>query len=211
MATCTEVFKHVTRYAPPVEFEEVPCFRELDENGRHKGQHQGWTVQHRLATWDTSGSSVSRLHEDWNAYTNCTICGLLHAGHGPVGTEFVGSPDSFHPGEPIQGACFHCRLWARRAIRHQQGWVTERVRRSRPKVSRTVRFHDDDAQPSLLTWLDGSSGAFGDRKFHVRWDNGDERGPASSLWHSGFLDWWVIDQFPPNAIRLGREAQPLSL
>lgn len=62
-----------------------------------------------------------------------------------------------------------------------------------------IRAHGDTGKVGLYTWSPGSTGAFGGRRYVVTLDDGRVLGPASSLWHRGFIPDDMLDRFPPNA------------
>lgn len=173
----------------------------------------GWTTWgtepvpagRRLWTWDRGGAQGNTARDVEPA--PCPECGTPFYPSSRVPVEaarFAGSPDAYAVADQDPTtACFACRLWAERAEAYTAGWQTPprsrgsyAVRRS----SRLIRLRQADGTPSprLNAWSEGSSGAFGDRQFTVRWDDGDQRGPASSLWDSGEIPWWLDDLFPPN-------------
>lgn len=207
---------------------------DADETGRHRGRHHGWeqmpagersvrvpdpdrpgwTIEGveaydawvRLWTWDQGGASGSSRREGVPTY--CPTCGTPGYAESSLPSEavlYTGSPDAYAvAGQTDPEACYHCRLWAERITAHAAGWQPRGPRDRR--LTRTIRLRNADGtlSPRLNTWADGVTGAFGDRKCTVRWDDGDQRGPASSMWDSGAIPWWLDDQFPGNAVLLDR-------
>jgi hypothetical protein len=205
MSICTVVT------TPALSKQVVTCMREVDENGRHRGQHQG--IEHvpyqvhtllgqekvceaydRLVTWSASGSSSQKYDPD-QPNTNCT-CGrgtYNRTGHQPEDHRWANCAgcgiifDS--KGEP---SCFNCGYWQERVDNYGKVMA---------KGQRFVRAHDDDLshEPWLYVWSPGHGGAFGGRKFTVTFDDGTVVGPADFLWSNGRIPWWLVDRFPPNA------------
>lgn len=234
MVTCFETYRSRVTYSPPT-FNTVTCLRtDLDELGRHRGQHYGWEqmpagerTAHRpdpdkpgwskpttepypawcrLWTWDQGGAHGSSSRQGENPVT-CPECGTLHYVEAkllPVeATLYTGAPDAYAVAGEDPVACFHCRLWAERIVAHTAGWQRRGPRD--PRLNRSIRLLLTNGKPSgrLNAWADGVTGAFGDRKVTVRWDDGDQRGPASSMWDCGRIPWWLDDQFPTNAVVVG--------
>lgn len=194
---CAEAYRpYYDRHAEP-----VPCFREVDENRRHRGKHQGWT-EGRLVSWDEAGSQTRRGGIDYSAYAPCTSCGTLVPPAEDGGIMMPGHPDAYGVGmENVEGVCYSCRIWDQRIKAHAEGWQEERPRHGRRKRTRTIRFHEGQgwSPDRLYMWSEGITGAFGDRAVTVQWDDGDTAGPASSMWDSGAIPWWLVEQLPPNA------------
>ena len=229
MTACTATYR--PSGIPPLI--TLQCIRtDVDETGRHKGQHNAWeempagvrTVSvpdpdrpgwsmwadepfsswRRLWTWDEGGSmgSSNRAGEELTA---CRECGTLTYAEHRVPTEaivYTGAPDAYAvAGTPPDGRCYHCRLWGERIIDYPQGWITTGRGASRQQ-SRLIRLRRADGTPDthLNSWADGVTGAFGNRKYGVLWDDGDTRGPESSMWSAGRIPWWLDEWFPPNAV-----------
>jgi hypothetical protein len=130
----------------------------------------------------------------------CPLCGVLVPPATDGGIRYPGAPDAYSvPEQNLGGACYDCRLWAGRITFHAAGW--QRQTRGLHRLERSVREHRPDGTTSdrLAIWVDGYTGAFGDRGCTVTWDDGDTRGPASSLWDAGAIPWWLDDQLPANA------------
>lgn len=211
---------------PPV---TLSCLRtDADESGRHRGRHHTWQdmpagecAAHvpdpdrpgyskwgtepydawtRLWTWDQGGASGSSAHRHTEP-TTCGSCGTPGYPESNLPSEaisYAGAPDAYAvAGEPDPQACYHCRLWAQRITDYSAGWQ----RRDHRQV-RLIRLRRDDGTPSprLTSWAEGITGAYGNRVYTVRWDDGDQRGPASSMWDCGAIPWWLDDHFPPNAV-----------
>jgi hypothetical protein len=235
MPTCTATKRETVRYGYPPEFVTIPCERaDLDDQGRHRGQHHGWqdmpagersirvpdpakpgwTIEgtekydawRRLWTWNEGGAAGTNRRE--TNPTACPSCGTLSYPESSVPSEavlYTGSPDAYAvAGQPNPVECYHCRLWAERITAFTAGWQRRGPRDHR--LTRLIRLRNDDgtASPRLNSWADGVTGAFGDRKVTVRWDDGDQRGPQSSMWDGGAIPWWLDDQFPTNAVLLDR-------
>jgi hypothetical protein len=174
----------------------------------HKGHHQMWSLQPerdykdifgeekhvdawwRLHDWSTGGSSSSASYP-LNEYRQCESCGC----------DF--RPKSHMNLTEDATACFFCSLWIQRAEEYASGNVARDLlkpqglpgRRSAGNRYRGVRVEGD---PTLYTWSEGSSGAFGDRKAIVEWFDGLKVGPASSLWSGGDIPWEFDHLFIPN-------------
>lgn len=179
-----------------------------DRPGRTVAGTEQYDAWRRLWVWDRGGAQGSNARAD--DPMPCAMCGTLFYPSSRLPTEavlYAGSPDAYSVADqdPTM-ACFHCRLWAERIESYPLGWEpTSPPSRGRmygsQRRARLTRLRNADGSPSprLNCWSEGSSGAFGNRIFTVRWDDGDQRGPASSLWDSGEIPWWLDHHFPPNA------------
>lgn len=220
---CTETYRP-SSFASPL----VTCMREMDADGRHRGDHQGyqhheagelpglfggeptrWDAWDSLWTWSPGGANgtgrggggcMGCLHGRWARHQTphersahelvaCTQCGVLQD---PLGyhldAQMQQAPD---------GSCFSCRLWWVRAEQYAGRLPYDR------KGQRAVHPHDAAGSPlgsaGLYTWSPGSHGAFGGRRYVVKWDNdGMTVGPDDVLWYGGMIPWWWLDAFPPN-------------
>lgn len=221
MSTCPETYRYTVSYYPPTH-EVIPCFREVDADGRHRGTHQGWVhlpprdpdptsqLAHLrdgypggdvLLEFDRGGSKRDAAGADYDTFEPCPLCGALTP---PVASlseavRFPGSPDAYSVPQPnLGGACFTCRLWAERIEAHAAGWQAKP--RQPGRRTRTIRIARDGVPSERLNaWAEGVTGAYGGWEVTVEWLDGDRRGPASSMWDCGAIPWWLDDQFPVNA------------
>jgi hypothetical protein len=211
MTTCTE-----TIHPPLAKRGDAPvaCMREVDDTGRHKGQHQGidhflglparpenwWNkdpipAYDRLVTWSEGGSTSCKYDPDVpNANCMCKHRDN-HTGHQPEDHRWdtcAGCGIIFDTTGATR--CHSCRYWQNRVDNY--GKVM-------PKGERFVRPHDDSLARFdgawLYAWSPGHGGGFGGRKFTVTFDDGTVVGPADFLWSNGRIPWWLVDEFPPNA------------
>src|SRR6478752_5220482 len=158
---------------------DLQCEREVDADGRHKGQHEA--IRHvpatgdrpaydRLATWSNDGGKETAAI-DVASLLVCVECGGRYETTGV--TNFNPSVAPLSPGatpssqgEPTPGRCFHCSHWLASAETHAAGWHTE-GRGLQRRRCRTVVLHNDDQgwyPNGLYGWSQGVTGAFGDRK-----------------------------------------------
>lgn len=162
--------------------------------------YPAWT---RMWTWDQGGAQGSSAHPG-QVPIPCPACGTPRYAEAAVPAEavlYTGAPDAYAvAGDTDAEVCYHCRLWAERVENYTAGWQA-RSRKDR-RLTRLIRTRDENGTPSprLSAWAEGVTGAFGDRRVTVRWDDGDQRGPASSMWDCGAIPWWLDEHFPPNAV-----------
>jgi hypothetical protein len=167
----------------------------------------------RLWTWDAGGAQGSSSRQGAEP-TPCPECGTPSYPESSVPTEaihYTGAPDAYAvAGDPNPQACYHCRLWASRIAEFTAGWVTPPKARGLPRRrTRLIRLRRASGPDDRLnSWAEGSSGAYGDRKVTVRWDDGDQRGPASSMWSAGLIPWWLDGAFPTNAVLVDSTTRP---
>lgn len=212
MSTCTQSTRGplARKGEPPVQ-----CVREVDDQGRHVGQHQGfeevppispdsiptWSKPSdlalsgytRIVTWDLGGSRSSAYVLDDPA-NNCSC---------KSGKSWV----KHQPDDHIWRTCEGCRIIFNStgvATCHSCGYWEHRVRdfeKVGRKGERFVRPHGDSMahEPWLYVWSPGRGGAFGGAQYRVTFDDGTVVGPADYLWSNGRIPWWLVDQFPPNA------------
>lgn len=241
MTTCTATYRDTFfRDTDP-----VSCFREVDDTGRHRGDHQavmhvlatppdpdfpflgeGRPAYDRLVTWDRGGSS-SQAYDPDVPNTNCMCVNAVRRGddhrlralgHLPGDHRWATCSDCgviTDATRPEPARCFSCGFWAERVeayanpdpapVHNRRGHGKQWSRFVRPHLDAPVV---DDQDVWLYGWSQGSEGAFGGRQAVVTWDDGVTVGPASSLWSSGRIPWWLLDKFPPNGTIEWRDTIP---
>lgn len=222
MTTCTDTY-NTSGWTGRREVTPVQCVREVDGEGRHRGDHQGWqpmpagesTLFGEVTRWDawqklwtwregahgTARGGGSCLHCNGHPLQPQTHDRSAHALIPCTQCGALHDPLGHHLDAAMQqapdGSCFSCRIWWSRAEQY-----AGRLPYDKPGM-RPVRPHPDS--PSfggtgrLYTWCPGGHGAFGGTRYTVRWDDGAEAGPDDVLWDGGAIPWWWLDAFPPNS------------
>ena len=181
--------KYTTMSLPPL---TLTCVREVDDLGRHVGRHFAYEVMdgwRRLWIW-SSGGAQGLTRQGTERATLCSICATPHDD---------GRYADVNP-ETDTSVCFNCREWERRV---QQYHSKKNMTLTEATATRTdfvlIRPRNAFFRPNwLYSWSFRVNGAFGNRPCRVVMDDGREFGPASRLWGSGEIPWWLDEEFPPN-------------
>lgn len=235
MTTCTATTRMtLSPYQP--EHPSVACFRDVDADGRHRGEHQG--IDHipanpgdpsapfppareprpafdRLVTW--SNGAQSQTYDPAVPNTNC-MCVRAAARGDQHQLRILRHTPADHRWATCSGCgvIFDAKRPDPVSCSTCSYWQ-ERIRlygSTGPKGERFVRAHDDRLSAGegawLYVWSPGHGGAFGGRQFTVTWDDGTSVGPADYLWSNGRIPWWFVDHFPPNGtiVAAGQEIRP---
>lgn len=220
MTICTATYVGSYRYSefmkalPP-----LPCFKSVDESGRHRGQHQTFEPNPapspspfefspfepdpqierppfiRLVSWNGDGSSSSQVYDPAVSNTNC-MCVMA----AKRGDEYQLRILGHRPEDHRWARCLDCSSIIDTRTDEAQcfmcGEWAKRVREARSGEWKYLRPHDSN---TLYSFSASNPGGYGGKRFTVTMDDGTVIAKdRAGLWCAGSAPWWVEEEFPPN-------------
>lgn len=210
MTVCTSTYTDSYARLSGAEPIALPCFKQVDDQGRHRGDHQTFQVIPFKAGDKTSdfrfmredrqafvrlvsfseGGSESRSYDPKVPNTNCMCRNNPRLGHAPEDHHWTTCSDC---GSIIDSTkqfglslCFACSHWKRRVDEVKAG-------------AQYLRPHEGMSADRIYTFSASNPGGFGGARFTIILDDGTVvANDQAGLWDGGSIPWWVDEDLPPN-------------